>query len=933
MTRTKSVKALLVVLMSAALIIAFMPQTAFTSYAATAKKATSVTRSYPTTKATYSMTVGQSKTFRVRLNPKNLAKASKTTFWSLNTSKYASLAKGKYSTKYKKVNGYWYAYTTLKATKAGPVTITAKSKYGPTASWNVTVKKVLTDVTISNETTGSMTAITVGDVLKANITPATKYAKYTWYAVAADGTKTVLTDEAQKDNTYKVTGAAAGKQIMVEANGFTYAQGKVESKATTAKVAVGTLGVKIVLPEGETGVKAGDTLTATVTPVDSDVTYQWYNASGIALADGTGSTYLIPATLTSGTYYVKVTSKSDSTKQAESNHVSICTPLNSVEVVPTTPGNTVGLGTELTAKSYYMAGTTKTPTAGDVTYKWYVDSVTDANQIYTSKYAADTTQTAVTGDTFTPAAKGFYLKDATTETSMQGHKIIAVAVGGGTTYTGTVQSVATDTISSALVSATLDASAATTIGMKVSPVVKSTAGTVADLTKVSGLTYQWYRGIDAISGETGSSYTITKADAGKSISVKVTGSGDFSGAVNSNMITATGTATAITKPVVKNNDTTKTTFVLGDTLKATMTPAAAADAIASNVTYQWYKGLDKISGATSQTYTPAVVGDYKVTITLKTGVTDYTLDSAQDTSDAVTVKTGISGVTIANTTATTAKRTYNVLGDVLTATVSPAATYTTDYTVKWTKTDAKGVVTDLTAETDGTYKLVAGDAGCTIKATVKAATGGSLAGEATSTALSITYPVSTVGVTGGSGTTLWTANPAVGTTYTAAATSASTATPAVTYQWYRNGKAIDKATTATYTVTAADFGAALSVVATGKDGFTGTATSAATGAANVTKELAALTADPAAGSNIAAGSTVTVSFATADVTLGATASNVTYKWTKTKDSVTTTIEGQTGASYTTTAADAGYTVKCEVSTKTGEAFTVPTGTAFTYTVQ
>ena len=49
--------------------------------------------------------------------------------------------------------------------------------------------------------------------------------------------------------------------------------------------------------------------------------------------------------------------------------------------------------------------------------------------------------------------------------------------------------------------------------------------------------YQWYRGNEAISGATETSYTLTAADAGKSLSVRVTASGNYSGSVESESVT------------------------------------------------------------------------------------------------------------------------------------------------------------------------------------------------------------------------------------------------------------------------------------------------------------------------------------------------------------------------------------------------------------
>ena len=55
------------------------------------------------------------------------------------------------------------------------------------------------------------------------------------------------------------------------------------------------------------------------------------------------------------------------------------------------------------------------------------------------------------------------------------------------------------------------------------------------------ISYQWYRGNEAISSATETSYTLTADDAGKSVSVCVTASGNYSGSVESTPVTVNKT--------------------------------------------------------------------------------------------------------------------------------------------------------------------------------------------------------------------------------------------------------------------------------------------------------------------------------------------------------------------------------------------------------
>ena len=56
-------------------------------------------------------------------------------------------------------------------------------------------------------------------------------------------------------------------------------------------------------------------------------------------------------------------------------------------------------------------------------------------------------------------------------------------------------------------------------------------------TPSTGISYQWYRGDTPIADATGTSYTLKADDAGKSVSVRVTASGNYSGRVTSEPVT------------------------------------------------------------------------------------------------------------------------------------------------------------------------------------------------------------------------------------------------------------------------------------------------------------------------------------------------------------------------------------------------------------
>lgn len=110
------------------------------------------------------------------------------------------------------------------------------------------------------------------------------------------------------------------------------------------------------------------------------------------------------------------------------------------------------------------------------------------------------------------------------------------------------------------------------------------------------LAYQWYRGKTAIRGATHSGYALVAADAGKRISVHVTGS-------RLGWTTVTKVAAA-TKPVLRALTATPTPAVrgvveVGHTLTArvgTWRPAGVRRSV------QWLRGGKPIKGATHLTY-------------------------------------------------------------------------------------------------------------------------------------------------------------------------------------------------------------------------------------------------------------------------------------------------------------------------------------------
>jgi len=112
------------------------------------------------------------------------------------------------------------------------------------------------------------------------------------------------------------------------------------------------------------------------------------------------------------------------------------------------------------------------------------------------------------------------------------------------------------------------------------------------------LTYQWYRNGKAISGATKSTRTLSSADLGAVITVKVKGSAS---GYSTTTRTSAGT-TAVGKGAISAKvPVVKGTAQAGKMLKATVYAPVPAGAVAA---YQWYRSGVAIKGADDVRYTP-----------------------------------------------------------------------------------------------------------------------------------------------------------------------------------------------------------------------------------------------------------------------------------------------------------------------------------------
>ncbi len=268
---------------------------------------------------------------------------------------------------------------------------------------------------------------------------------------------------------------------------------------------------------------------------------------------------------------------------------------------------------------------------------------------------------------------------------------------------------------------------------KTNPVVGDVLSVLAMTPSNATVSYSWLVG--GVQKATTSTYTVTSADVGKSIQLKITGTGNYTG-------TATSAATA---NVLSNTQITSVKLstkvpVVGDVLSATVEPAGAT------VLYAWRMDGIQVSNAATYAVPESAVGKKIELIVTGTGAFSGMLSSGE--TEAVLSNRIVNGVTIINETNTTAGAAPTV-GDKLTAKPSPAQA-TVSY--QWMRDGAA-----IAGATSQSYTATNADIGAKLSVMVTGI--GNYTGAATSTQTAevvaapikpiindITLPQGTVGV-------------------------------------------------------------------------------------------------------------------------------------------------------------------------------------------
>ena len=570
--------------------------------------------------------------------------------------------------------------------------------------------------------------------------------------------------------TYKLTQADAGTQITVSVTA-TRAGFNPATRASSS-IAIPTTPFTTAPEPTVTGtLAAGQVLTAvpgTWNPA-ATFTYQW-RRNGTPIGGATASTYTVTQADATNNLTVTVTGSAAGYTPTAKTSVALpvpATPFASAPV-PTLAG-TVAVGSTLTA----TVGTWNP--AGALAYHWLRNGTPIGG-------ASGTTYTLQVADggqdiTFrvTGSAAGY---ETTTRTSLPVRP-------AGQAFTNTPPPTATGMFQ---VGWTLTAA-------------------VSDWTPVAAFSYQWLRDDSPIPGATGATYTLTAADKGKRVGVRITGHRD---GYNQEFDTSEDAEVAPGEFTTTPTPTISGGAYLGATLTA---KAGAWVPAASGLAYQWLRNGVAISGATKATYKlVAADSGKKISVKVTGSAAGYT--SVAKTSAAKSFATFFPKAPAPKITGT-AK-----VGSTVKATTGTWSPKPSSFAYQWYR-DGKAISGAKKAQ----YTLAAADAGKKLTVTVTAKKSGYASTPKTSAAKTVAKgtftaaPVPKITGTAKVGSTL---KVTVGTWKPK---------PAFTYQWYRSGKVISGATKSSYKLVAADKGKTLTVKVTGTKA--GYATKAKTSAKTV----------------------------------------------------------------------------------------------------
>jgi hypothetical protein len=542
------------------------------------------------------------------------------------------------------------------------VTVTGTKSGYPSSSITSDLTSSVIGATLTTATPTVTGNATVGAPLTANAGtwgPSPVTLTYQWNSSAGgaisgatSATYTPVTGDLGNTLTVTVTGKKAG-----------YTDASLTSAPTSAVAAA--LGQFTAGTPTISGTPtSGQTLTVdpgSWTPTPDSYSYQWKRA-GVVIPSATASTYKLTTSDTAKAITVTVTA----TKAGVA-------PLSATSAAVTI-GKALTKSPTPKISGTPTVGSTLTATAGT----WSPSKVT-------LKYQWNRNGTAI------PAATA--------------SKYALVAADAGTSVTVTVTGSKTGYVTTARTSAA-DA-VPLLLAATPTPTITGTAAVGQQLAAVPGdwepsgvvLAYQWKRAGASISHATASTYTLTSSDAGKAITVTVTG-----GLTGYQSVAKT--STSVTPPKVLTKTPLPT--IAGTALVGSTLTAHAGTWSPSKVTlkYQWNDNGTAITGATSSSYKPvAADGGAAITVTVTGSKTGYATVSRTSAAKSVPLQL--------TTTPSPTITGSSVVGQQLTAVPGDWSPAGVVFSYVWKRSG-----TAISHATLATYTLTKSDVGKAITVTV-----------------------------------------------------------------------------------------------------------------------------------------------------------------------------------------------------------------------
>lgn len=433
----------------------------------------------------------------------------------------------------------------------------------------------------------------------------------------------------------------------------------------------------------------------------------------------------------------------------------------------------------------------------------------------------------------------------------------------------------------------------TQVASFVAPPVPSISGVFAAGQALSAVTgdwgadvtwqYQWLRNSEPIAGAVNRTYTLTAQDAGKSISLRVTGKRV---GYNDAIVTSAPSEPVLALFGALPSVVIPTSVKVGQPISASFS-GQLLDGVVP--TYQWLRGGVAISNATNSTYTPTVEDlgrplSARVTF-IKDGFAEATKTSQ--------VSSAVGSGTFTTRTLPTITGTAGV-GQTLNANVSDWVPIQDSFIYQW----KRGTV-NIPGANSSTYTLTAADVGQVISVNITAAKAGYLSESRQTAPTTQVRPASLErSIDSSLSGTL-----AVGQTISVNRGTWNPAPSSVSYQWLRNGQAILGARSSSYVLNPIDLDKNISVqIIAARNGYNNNLQVLAAESA-VSLGALRLTPEPTVSGTSAVGQALTAITGTWDVGVV-----FTYSWQR--DGVD--IPGANKASYMLTNSDVGKAISVRV---------------------